>query len=321
MPPVRSPTVRRRELGALLRALRTEQGLTVEQVATRLLCSPSKISRLETGQRGATLRDVRDLCDLYGITKQAERDHLMTLAREGKQQAWWQHYDLRYSTYVGLEAEAVAISDFQSAVVPGLLQTADYARAGHERSMPRYNSDEIERQIEAKLTRQQLLTKPSPPTFATVLDEAALHRMTGGSEIMRGQLDHLIEVSRLPNVTIQVLPFAVGAHPALESNFNILELPATSGVVFVEGMVGSIYLERPEDLDRYRRVFRRLSDMALSPEETVSMLTHMRILHMSHCGRPITKRLAHSMRVLCVNRWFNFPRRKKKIRTCQQPIW
>jgi transcriptional regulator with XRE-family HTH domain len=270
-----SPTVRRRELGAFLRALRIEQGLTVEQVAEHLLCSPSKVSRMETGHRGIISRDVRDLCDLYGVIDQAERNRLMMLARGGKQQAWWQSYDLSYATYVGLEAEAVVISAFQSSVVPGLLQTADYARAGHERSMPKFDPDEIEKQIEAKLIRQQLLTGEDPPSFTAVLDEAALHRVTGSPRIMRAQLERLVEASHLPNVTIQVLPFAVGAHPALESNFSILELPVTSDVVFVEGMVGSIYLERPEDLERYRRTFGRLRSLALSPEATVGLLVEM----------------------------------------------
>lgn len=270
-----SPTVRRRELGALLREFRITQGLTAEQVAERLLCSPSKVSRMETGHRGVTSRDVRDLCDLYGITDEAERRRLMTLAREGKQQAWWQSYDLDYMTYVGLEAEAVVISNFQSSVVPGLLQTADYARAGHERALPKFDPDEIERQIEAKLTRQQILTKDGAPSFATVLDEAVLHRVMGDPQVMRAQLQRLVEAARLPNVTIQVIPFAVGAHPALESNFKILELPTTTGVVFVEGMVGAIYLERPEDLERYRRTFTLLRSLALSPEDTVDVLVEM----------------------------------------------
>jgi transcriptional regulator with XRE-family HTH domain len=147
VPEVRSPTVRRRELGALLRALRNQQGLTVEQAAEQLLCSPSKVSRMETGHGAATPRDIRDLCNLYDVTDPAERDRLMTLARESKLPGWWQSYDLNYATYVGLEAEAVAISDFQSSVVPGLLQTADYARAGHEATMPRLGNERIEKLI------------------------------------------------------------------------------------------------------------------------------------------------------------------------------
>jgi len=270
---VRSPAVRRRELGAILRALRTQKGFTVEQAAAQLMFSMSKLSRMETGHGVAGPRDIRDLCDLYGVTEAAERERMMQLAREGKQAGWWQGYDLPYSTYVGLEAEAIAISDFQSSVVPGLLQTADYARAGHEGAMPRLSSEEIERRIEAKLTRQGLLTQANPPSFRTVLDEAALHRMVGGRRVMGTQLERLIEAAHLPNVTIQIIPFTLGAHPAVESNFNILEMPApTPGVVFVEGLVGSIYLERSDDLERYREVFESLQTIALSPKDTIDAI-------------------------------------------------
>jgi transcriptional regulator with XRE-family HTH domain len=273
VPEVRSPTVRRRELGALLRKLRTEKGLTVEQAAERLLFSMSKLSRMETGHGAATPRDIRDLCALYGVTDEAERERMTELAREGKQQGWWQSYELTYATYVGLEAEAVAISDFQSSVVPGLLQTADYARAGHEGTMPRLSPGQIEMQIEAKLTRQSLLTRVDPPSFRAVLDESALHRVVGGPRVMAAQLAHLMEAARLPNVTVQVIPFTVGSHPGLESNFNILELPPpTSSVVFVEGLIGSVYLERAEDLKRYRKVFERLQSIALSPKDTINAI-------------------------------------------------
>ena len=277
MPEVRSPTVRRRELGALLRALRNEKGLTVEQVADRLLCSPSKVSRMETGHGIATPRDIRDLCDLYDVTDQAERDRMMQLSHDGKQQGWWQPYDLPYSTYVGLEAEAVSISDFQSSVVPGLLQTADYARAGHEGAMPRLSPQEIDRRIEAKLTRQNLLTQPAPPSFRAVLDEAVLHRQVGGLQTMQAQLERLIEIADLPNVRIQVIPFTLGAHPGVESNFNILDMPSpTPGVVFVEGLVGFLYLERADDLERYHTIFDRLQSIALSPKDTINLIAKIR---------------------------------------------
>jgi transcriptional regulator with XRE-family HTH domain len=275
VPEVRSPTVRRRELGALLRKLRLENGLTVEQAAERLMFSMSKLSRMETGHSAATPRDIRDLCDLYGVTDAAERDRMLTLAREGKQQAWWQSYDLAYATYVGLETEAVAISAFQSSVVHGLLQTADYARAGHEVAMPRLSSDQIEMQIEAKLTRQRILTRDKPPLFTLVLDEAALHRVVGGRQVMAAQLAKILDVSALPNIVVQVLPYEVGAHPALESNFTMVELPApTPGVVFVEGLIGSTYLERVEDLKRYREIFNRLQSIALNPKDTADLLAH-----------------------------------------------
>jgi transcriptional regulator with XRE-family HTH domain len=273
LPEVRSPTVRRRELGALLRALRNEKNLTVEQVAERLLCSPSKVSRMETGHGIATPRDIRDLCDLYEVTDQAERDRMMTLARESKRRAWWQSYELSYATYVGLEAEAVVISAFQSSAVHGLLQTADYARAGHEGTMPRPSPERIEMQIEAKLTRQEILVREGPPRFAVVLDEAALHRMVGGYQVMAAQLARLLDVSALPNVQVQVLPFDRGAHPALESNFTILELPDQApGVVFVEGLIGSTYLDRADDLKRYHEIFRELQSIALNPQDTADMI-------------------------------------------------
>lgn len=274
---MRSPTLRRRELGVLLRSRRLQLGLTVEQVAEHLECSPSKISRMETGHRGVTPRDVRDLCDLYEITDQAGRDKLVELARESRQSAWWQSYDLPYSMYVGLEAEATAIGDFQSSVVPGLLQTPDYARAGHLGAFPVLSPEEIDRRIEAKLTRQKLLIRPGGPALSAVLDEAVLHRLTGGAAVMRAQLSKLLEVTKLSNITIQVIPFTVGAHPGVESNFSILELPPPSpGVVFVEGLVGSIYLEKPDDLDRYHKIFARLKEIALSPQDSIGLIARLR---------------------------------------------
>ena len=275
MPEVRGPAFQRRELGALLRALRNEKGLTVEQVAERLLCSPSKVSRMETGQ-GATARDVRDLCNLYEVTGEAERDRLMTLATEGKRPARWQRYDLAYARYADLEQEALAISAFQSSVVHGLLHTADYARAQHEGSMPRLDPGQIDLQIEAKLARQRILTQASPPAFAVVLDEAALHRLVGGRQVMAAQLAKILDMSALPNVKVQILPFELGAHPALEANFTILELPEPApGVVFVEGMIGSTYLDRPDDLKRYHDVFNKLQSIALSPQDTSDLIAKL----------------------------------------------
>ncbi len=276
MPEVRSPTVRRRELGALLRGLRNEKGLTVEQVADRLLCSPSKVSRMETGHGIAAPRDIRDLCDLYEVADEAERDRLMTLAREGKRRAWWQSYDLAYANYVGLEEEAVTISAFMSSVVHGLLHTADYARAGHEGAMPRLDPDQIDQQIEAKLIRQRILTRNDPPRFHVVLDEAALHRQVGGRRVMAGQLSKILETAALPNIVVQVLPYDRGFHPAVESNFTILELPNPApSVVFVEGLVGSTYLERPDDLNRYHEIFNRLQSIALNPEDTADLVASL----------------------------------------------
>ena len=274
-----SPALRRLELGALLRALRNAKGLTVEQVADRLLCSASKVSRMETGQ-GATARDIRDLCELYGVADAAERDRLMTMAREGKRPARWQRYDLAYARYAELEEEAVAISAFQSSVVHGLLHTADYARAGHEGAMPRLDPDRIDLQIEAKLTRQRILTRDDPPRFDVVLDEAALHRMVGGRQVMADQLTKILVTANLPNVVVQVLPYERGFHPAVESNFSILELPnPTPGVVFVEGLIGSTYLDRPGDLKRYREIFDRLQSIALNPKDTADLIADLHVVY------------------------------------------
>jgi transcriptional regulator with XRE-family HTH domain len=273
VPEVRSPTVRRRELGALLRKLRTEKGLTVEQAAEQLMFSMSKLSRMETGHGAPSRRDIRDLCALYEVTDEAERERMLKLAAEGKQQAWWQSYDLGYATYVGLEAEAVSISAFQSSVVHGLLHTAEYARAGHYGAMPLLNPDQIELQIEAKLTRQRILTRDNPPKFSVVLDEAALHRVVGGRQVMAAQLAKILDVAALSNVTVQVLPYDVGAHPATESNFTILELPGpTPGIVFVEGLIGSTYLERDDDLIRYQKIFQKLQSIALGSKDSADLI-------------------------------------------------
>lgn len=271
---VRSPTLRRRELGTLLRTLRNERNLTVEQVAAQLLCSPSKVSRMETGQRGATARDIRDLCDIYRVTDPAQRENLTMLAAEGKQQGWWQAYELDYfATYVGLEEAATAVRGYQSSVIPGLLQTPAYARAMAEVIVPEVTSSRVDELVEVKMRRQALLAKDPPLPLSVILDEAVLHRVVGSPAAMRAQLDHLVEASELYEVTIQIIPYSVGAHPAMESTFSILDFndPVPS-VVYVEGLVGFIYIERPQDIARYERVFDSLQRIALSPQQSLRVI-------------------------------------------------
>jgi len=281
VPEVRSPTLRRRELGALLRARRLELGLTVEQVAERLLCSPSKVSRMETGQRGATARDIRDLSEIYGITDTAQRLHLADLAAEGKRQGWWQPFDLGgFASYVGLEEAATAIKQYESALIPGLLQTPGYARATAEAlvpdaspGLPELSPERVDDFVKVKELRHDVLTKESAPQFSVVLDEAVLHRAVGGAGGMRAQLDHLIEVSKFRNVTVQVIPYDVGAHPAMDSAFTILEFSqSVSSVVYVEGLIGYLYVERDQDIARYERVFDHLSTIALNPQESIELI-------------------------------------------------
>ena len=266
----RSPVVSGRELGILLRALREEKGITVKQVTEHLLCSPSKVKRIESGFRSGTVRDVRDLCGLYEVAGTARGDHLMDLARASKQEGWWQSYGLGFSEYVGLEAGASSIKDFRPLLVPGLLQTADYARALHVRAVPEISSDKIDRLVEARLLRQRRLDDAEPLRAWVIVDEAALHRVVGGTDIMRAQLNRLIEIAALPNVTIQVIPFEVGAHAALDSNFAILDFAAPVGsVVYVEGLLGIFYLDRPEHVKRYQLVFDALRAAALSREGSI----------------------------------------------------
>jgi transcriptional regulator with XRE-family HTH domain len=269
----RSPVLRRRELGAMLRALRAESEMTVEQVAERLLCSPSKVSRLETGARGASARDIRDLSDLYQVDP-AQREHLAQLAKEGRSQGWWQPYGLPYETYVGLETAATSISDFEPGVFPGLLQTPDYARAVHEGAMPKLSPAVIEQRIEVRLVRQAALTRadPAPPRLEAIVDEAVLYRPVGGSEVMSAQISRVIEACELPNVNVQVLPFAAGAHPALDSTFILLEFEDLPAVVYVEGLVGQVYVERPEDVQRYVQVFDRLRAISLNGQKSLDLM-------------------------------------------------
>ena len=273
MAEVRSPTVRRRELGALLRALRNEKGLTVEQVAERLLCSPSKVSRMETGHGIATPRDIRDLCEIYQVTGEVERERMLRLALEGKRQGWWKSYDLDFDTYVGLETEATELRYYQSTIIPGLLQTADYARAMLDVTIPKLDSERFDQLLEVKLTRQHILERESPLRLWAVVDEAALHRMVGGREVMGAQLDRLADVTKNPNVAMQVIPYEAGAHPAMDSTFNILDFAGSvPSVVYVEGLSGWNYLERPADIVRYQAVFNELRRLSLSEEKSLELI-------------------------------------------------
>jgi transcriptional regulator with XRE-family HTH domain len=264
-------------LGFLLRQLRAERRLSIDDVAKRAMLSTTKLSRLETGRVGAAPRDIRDLCIVYGITDAAERERLMELAREGKQRAWWQKLDLPYATYIGLEAEAVFIRDYNPDIVAGLLQVEGYARAIFEENDPPLDLAAMDQRIEARLRRQAILTQDDPPHFHYIVDEVALHRPIGGPAVMREQLARVLEVIVLPNVTFQVIPLAVGAHPGIMSNFVILDFdkPMVNDVVYVEGAVGNIYLETASELERYRRIFSRLEHIALDPEGSAAMVTRI----------------------------------------------
>jgi len=252
--------------------------MTVEQVAERLLCSPSKVSRMETGQRSATLRDVRDLCELYGVTDAAEVDHLMELVREAKQQAWWQSRELDFATYVGLEQAAITLTYYQSSIVPGLLQTEGYAQAMYEASLPgEFTREKAGEHIEVRLRRQQLLTRDPPLQLWAVCDEAVLHRAVGGPAVMAAQLRHLIEAANKSNVTLQIIPFDIGAHPAMDAMFNILEFgdDVLAPIGYSEGLMGGQYFRREQEVARLQRIFERLCSIALNPQETIELVSEI----------------------------------------------
>ncbi len=264
-----SPTVRRRELGARLRALRTAAEMTVDEVADRMEVSPAKISRIETGARGVSIADVRFLCDLYQVSVE-ERDRLLDLARESRRRSWWQEYGLPESlaTYIGLEDAAVSIHQYETSIVPPLLQTEEYARAVTAGTAPDATDEQVEQRVQARLQRQTLLDSDRAPELWAVVDEAALHRLVGGPAVMRDQLEALIERSRRPRITVQVVTLEAGAHPGMDSAFVALQLAEVTDVVYVEGLVGQFYLQSPTDLTRYRRAFDQLRAVALGPRDT-----------------------------------------------------
>ena len=211
----------------------------------------------------------------------------MELAREGRAPAWWGPFDLPYDTYVGLESGAVTIRDFDPGVFPGLLQTPDYARALHERAFPRLATEVIDQRIEVRAIRQQILFRDDAPNLLAIVDEAVLHRVVGGPKVMVQQLERVIEANQQHNITVQVMPYSVGAHPALDSTFILLEFPPpVPGVVYIEGLVGQVYLERPQDVERYKQIFAQLTAIALSPEKSAELMAKVQVSYRESEQRP-----------------------------------
>jgi transcriptional regulator with XRE-family HTH domain len=275
--PGQSPTVRRRRLGNELRRLRENASLTIDQVAKQLECSGSKVSRIETAQVGATTRDVRDMVELYGVTGR-ERDELIQIAREARRKGWWYPFsDLPVATYVGLEAEATSTRMYTGFLVPGLLQTPDYAREVLHAIRPDLGPEEIERRIEVRMARQPLLTQDDPLTLWAVLDEGGLRRVIGGQEVMRKQLLRLAEATALPNVTLQVLPFRAGAHAGLDGPFTIIGFrePADHDVVFMENTMSDLYLEERDEIRRYSMLFEHICAAANKPDDSAAFFARV----------------------------------------------
>ncbi|MGW0766637.1 helix-turn-helix domain-containing protein [Streptomyces sp. NPDC002671] len=267
-----NPTVRRRRLGQELRRLRELKGMTAEEVAERLLVSQSKISRLENGRRSISQRDVRDLCGVYEVEDQRIVDSLMEMARDSRQQGWWHTFgDIPYSVYIGLETDAESLRVYEPQLVTGLLQTRAYAEALVQGALPETSAADIEKRVQVRMRRQERITAENNPLrLWVVLDEAALRRVVGSRLVMREQLEHLIEMSQLPHVTVQVLPFDVGAHPGLNGQYAILEFTdaADSSVVYLEGVTSDLYLEKAQDVQKYAVMYEHLRAQSLNVEQS-----------------------------------------------------
>src|SRR5215472_14039702 len=280
-PPRADATVLRMLLGSQLRRLREAAGISPDRAGYEIRASRSKISRMENGRVSFKDRDIVDLLALYGVTGEEAKQATLRLARRANLPGWWAKYgDILpdwFEMYLGLEASASIIRCFELQFVHGLFQTHDYARAvmaiGHKSSPP----EEIERRVTLRMKRQQLLEEPEPPRVWAVMDEAVLRRPVGGRDVMRAQLHRLAEVSALPQVTLQVLPFGLGGHAGESGSFTVLRFdePDLPDVVYIEHLTSALYLEGRPDVDHYMEVMNRLSADALTPAGTAKFIEGM----------------------------------------------
>jgi transcriptional regulator with XRE-family HTH domain len=272
------PTVRRRRLGTELRKLRDSSGLKLEEVAAELGVAPSTLSRIETGKAPTKSAYLSQMLEMYGVSDSGQRQVLVDMAREGHRKGWWAAYDdvlpSGFDTYVGLEAETAAIRSYEISVVPGLLQTADYARAVIRETFPRHTPQQIDRLVDLRMARQHRLDDQPPLELWSILDEAVIRRPVGGAAIMRRQLSHLLTAAERASVTMQILPFSCGAHAAHTGSFSVLEFPdrTDSEVAHVESVAGYIYLEKDKDVRARSEAFDRLRAAALSPSASAELV-------------------------------------------------
>jgi transcriptional regulator with XRE-family HTH domain len=271
------PAVRRRQLMTELKRLREATGLTQEEVAGQLDWHPTKIMRIETGRTAPHPNDVRVMLGLYGVSDPGVLSGLLKLAKDARQRGWWYSYKdvllSRFELFLGLESEADTIRDFELAMIPGLLQTDEYARE-LIRGLMAYDPAEIERRVELRMARQKILTREDAPQLWAILDEAAVRRVVGGKAIMKAQLLHLANCAEQARVTLQVLPYTAGPHPGQAGPFIILGFadPTEPEVVYMETVGGNLYVDKPEDVRLFSTVFDQLRAVALSPAQSRAML-------------------------------------------------
>jgi Domain of unknown function (DUF5753)/Helix-turn-helix domain len=275
------PTARRIIVGAQLKRLREQADVTRAAAGYHIRGSESKISRMESGKVGFKLRDIEDLLTLYGEHDEGRRQHLLGIARRSNEAGWWQRSGDAvpewFSEYVGLESAAVRIQTYELLFVPGLLQTEDYARAIVTRGHPEAADAVAAERVRVRVARQRLLARPDAPHLWAVLDESVLHRPIGGHDVLAAQLDHLVEMSRRSNVTLQVVPNALSGYGG-EATFTLLRFaePDVPDITYIEGLTGALYLDRRHEVEEYARVMDELTIDAYSPEETRSLLTKLR---------------------------------------------
>lgn len=275
-----NPMVHRRRLGTELRRLRDRAGLKIEDVAAELECSVSKISRLETGKGIPKPRDVRDILRFFGVEDDDRWNRLISSAREGQRRGWWTRYadvlPLHFETYLALEADASCLYTYDLNTLHGLLQTPDYAREIIRAVRVQLDEKGIDRFVDLRMARQELVTSGDGRLrLQSIVDEAALRRSIGSPEIMHAQLGKLLDLARLPNVILQVLPMTVWPHPAMSGSFTVVELADDhdQDIVHVEGPAGDQYLE---NIDAYLAVFRDLGNRALDPRQSTALLRTVR---------------------------------------------
>jgi hypothetical protein len=277
------PTVLRIQLGAHLRRLRESKGITREDAGWQIRASGSKISRMELGRVSFKERDVADLLTLYGVADEREHAELLALARQANTPGWWHQFgDILppwFQSYLGLESAASLIRTYEVQFVPGLLQTAEYARAVIRLGHANASNQEVERRIDLRKSRQQVLTKTNPPKLWAVIDEAVLRRPIGGAQVMGAQIEALIEASKLPNIRLQIIPFDAGGHAAAGGPFAILRFPDPElpDVVYVEQLTTAQYLDKRDDVDNYAIAMEQLCIEAEPPDRTATILS--KVLH------------------------------------------
>lgn len=284
-----NPTVLKKRLGAELRELRARRELSLDAAVQALKAadvdfSIAKLNRLENGKGAVKIQDVRALLDVFGVDSEAQRELLIQMAREARAAApvaWWTDYEpvlpTGLSTYVGLEAAARRLSCFTHTLIEGLLQTQEYAKATIEAARPDDPPQTVDRLVELRMQRQKVLREEPRLELVAIMDEAALLRPIGGPEAMRAQLRHIVGTcEELPNVTVQIVPLARGAYVVQHGMFTLIEPretgPGVAPVAYVDSVIGNMYLQRSEQIERFRDVFRRLQDVALNPHESLQVV-------------------------------------------------